>query len=189
MSLSKKKHQEVTFDLITPQGFRQVFEEYGPFVFSVCSHYLKDDAECNDITSKIFLSIWERRSSLKINGSLKSYLYRSAKLQVFDHFKLEERRRQRFKTTVHDLGLFDTVVENEVWYNDFSEQLQIAIKKLPHQRKEVFQMAKLEGYSVKQISERLFISTNTVKTHLTKATAQLKRELSDFLIPISSTGS
>lgn len=176
-------------DFRTPKGFRKVYEEYGRYVYSTCYQYIRDESECDDLTSKIFLSLWERKDSLKIKGSLKHYLYRAAKLQVFDYFKLEQRRANRLQKAVQELSLFDTVVENEVWYRDLTQQLNKSVEGLPPQRREVFRLIKVEGLSIKEAAKQMSISENTVKTHLSKALSQLKERLSDFTGTMRSTGS
>lgn len=189
MFLSNRKTETPTDDLKTAKGFRIIYEKYGMFVYTTCFHYIKNDRVCDDLVSKIFLSLWERRESIEINGSLQNYLYKAAKLQVFDYFKLEERRKKREKEAAYGLGFFDNKVENEFWYQDFITELNKAIDNLPQQQQHVVRLTKLEGLSIKQTSQQLYISVNTVKTHLSKALVQLKKDLAQFIHPLRSTGS
>ncbi|MEM9328852.1 MAG: sigma-70 family RNA polymerase sigma factor [Bacteroidota bacterium] len=165
-----------------------MYESHARFVYSVCYQYLPDEEECNDLTSKIFLSLWERRDSLQITDSIKSYLFRAAKLQVFDYFKLEQRKANRYRKAVHELHLFQTVVDNEVWYRDLEQALDAAMDTLSPQRKTVFRLVKIEGMPLKEVADQLDLSPNTVKTHLSIAVTQLRDQLADFAMPSRSTG-
>ena len=194
MFLSKKKQEshgsgfDGAINLNSFRGFQSVYNEFAPFVFSICRRYIEDRTECEDITSRIFVSLWERRDSIKIKESLKGYLYKATKLQVSDYFKLKHRRTERLQKAVDKLGLCDGVVENEIWYLDFKEQLENAVDALPPKRKEVFILIKLEGLSIKKVAQKLSLAETTVITHLYKAIAQLKELLSDFNPVVKSTG-
>ncbi|MEM9832994.1 MAG: sigma-70 family RNA polymerase sigma factor [Bacteroidota bacterium] len=181
--------EEGELDLKTPEGFRRIYEAYGSLVISVCLRYINNRAECEDLTAKLFASLWERRDSLEINGSIRGYLYQAAKLQVSEYFRLAKRREDRLQRAAEKLDLYNVVVENEVWYRDFLQHLEEAIEDLPPKRREAFRLVKLEGLSVKQVSQQMSLAETTVTTHLYKATTELKVKLSDYRSSSRSTGS
>jgi RNA polymerase sigma factor (sigma-70 family) len=53
---------------------------------------------------------------------------------------------------------------------------------LPPVRQLVFRYSRLEGYSIQEIAEKLNLSPNTVKSHLTKALAHFRKTLKLILI-------
>ena len=60
---------------------------------------------------------------------------------------------------------------------DLKDSLQNAINGLSPVRKEVFNMAYIEGYSHKEIAEKLNVSIRTVETHIYKSVQQLRKIL------------
>ncbi|MEM0938949.1 MAG: RNA polymerase sigma-70 factor [Bacteroidota bacterium] len=187
MKVIKINKKSKPIDIRSSSGFKELYEEYGAYVYAVCRKYIRNKEDCEDITAKIFFSIWERREKIELTGSFRSYLYKAVKQQVYNHFKLERRRAERIQEAAIKLGFFPGAVENEVWYRDFLTQLKQAIEKLPTRRKEVFILVKLENLSIKEVAKRLSLGEPTVSTHLHKALAQLRLDLSDYLQNYRST--
>ncbi|MGD1895051.1 MAG: RNA polymerase sigma factor [Cyclobacteriaceae bacterium] len=186
---SNKKSKIAIPDIRTLEGFRQIYEEHGLLVNTVCRQYIDDRDACEDLKDIIILYVWERRNSLNIRGSIEGYLYQAAKWQVSEYFKLEKRRADRLQKAAEKLGLLNVTVENEVWYQDFLEQLENAIESLPPKRKKVFTLVKLEGLSVKMASQKLSLAETTINTHLYKALSELKVKLADYGTNSRFTGS
>ncbi|MBV5343655.1 sigma-70 family RNA polymerase sigma factor, partial [bacterium] len=57
------------------------------------------------------------------------------------------------------------------------DHLNRLIDELPPRQKEIVILRKLDNYSIKEISEKLSISTKTIEAHLTAALKFLKERL------------
>jgi RNA polymerase sigma factor (sigma-70 family) len=58
------------------------------------------------------------------------------------------------------------------------ERVQRALESMPPRPREVIQLARIEGYSHREIAEKLGITPKTVENHLTRGLAMLARHLS-----------
>ena len=65
---------------------------------------------------------------------------------------------------------------------DLKDSLNQAIDQLSPMRKEVFNLAYIEGYSHKEIAEKLNVSVRTVETHVYKSVQQLRKILALIFI-------
>ena len=63
----------------------------------------------------------------------------------------------------------------------YAQLIQHAVGLLPSQQKQIFQMAKVEGLSHKDIAAQLKISHLTVKTHMAKALRTIRHYLQPHL--------
>jgi RNA polymerase sigma-70 factor (ECF subfamily) len=63
----------------------------------------------------------------------------------------------------------ENVESDAVLDQQYAQLIQHAVGLLPSQQKQIFQMAKVEGLSHKDIATQLKISHLTVKTHMAKA--------------------
>mgnify|MGYP000545154924 CR=1 FL=1 len=135
--------------------------------------HTQDVAE--DIVQQLFVSLWEKRSSLDIQGSLDSYMLRSthnACLNHFKHLKTRQEHGQHVKSTETESYSADLLEEAE-----FKLKVKSAVQKLPTQCKRVFLMSRLQQKKYKEIAEELDISIKTVENQMGKALRILREEL------------
>ncbi|MEM0941319.1 MAG: sigma factor [Bacteroidota bacterium] len=91
----KKSNVSQRSDIQTSESFEQVYYLRAEKVYSICRKQINNKEAAEEIVQDIFRSLWERRSTLKLQESLEHYLLRAAKLKVFDHF----RQRREMKNT------------------------------------------------------------------------------------------
>ena len=150
---------------------------------------LTDFEQAKDIVQEVFLKIWNTSSSLDINTSLKSYLYRTVHNACIDYLR-KEKSRTTLKSISYDdlqfrLKVFE-IKENESFFDVmFSEELEIelgkAIEQLPPQCKEIFILSRYEQLTYHDISEKLTISLSTVKTQMQRAVQKLMESMKKYL--------
>ena len=64
---------------------------------------------------------------------------------------------------------------------ELSEIVGKAIESLPEQSCLIFKMSRFEMLKNEEIAEKLKISVNTVKTHISRSLARLREHLKDYL--------
>ncbi len=69
----------------------------------------------------------------------------------------------------------------QIALNNLEKDVIKSIDKLPPRCKEIFNLSRFELYSNTEISEKLNISVNTVKTHISKALESLRANLKKYL--------
>jgi RNA polymerase sigma-70 factor (ECF subfamily) len=77
---------------------------------------------------------------------------------------------------------YNSNTQEVVEYADLDHALKRAIKKLPKKTKLVFELNRLQGLSIEEISERLNVPRRTIEHHLTKSTRSLRIILKDYIL-------
>lgn len=130
-----------------------------------------------EVVQETFLRLWERRSSIDPDKSLKAYVFTIAKNLINDH--LTEYARQ-FEAN-HELMWISEKHFNSTQYEmTMSEIKQVeaeVLNKLPAQQRNVYKLSRDGNLSHQKISEHLGISINSVKTHLRLALKTLKSRM------------
>ncbi|MBT3648168.1 MAG: hypothetical protein HN542_08010 [Flavobacteriales bacterium] len=54
--------------------FELIFKEHYASLVNYAVRMVKDPDSAEDVTQQVFVSLWEKRESIEIEGSLKSYL-------------------------------------------------------------------------------------------------------------------
>jgi RNA polymerase sigma-70 factor, ECF subfamily len=166
-------------------GDIKAFEMYFKIYYqSLCNYaytFLQDREESEEVVQSIFVSVWEKRESLNIRVSAKSYLYamvRNACLNVIKHEKIKQ------KHASEELAMAETgyeAVSQSVASSELEAKIQSAMQKLPEQCRLVFKLSRFEELKYTEIADQLGISVKTVENHMGKALKIMREQLKDYL--------
>jgi len=160
-------------------AFQVIFEAYSERLFHFAYSYLKDTDETEEIIQDVFLRLWEIRTEVDEEKSFKSFLYRMTVNRVFNHLK-HQIVRQKYEEHLMNLDpAFSETPEEELRRNELSEKIKELLIRLPEQKRRIFILSRLKGYSNAEISEKLGLSVRTVENQVYRATKFLKEHLKD----------
>ena len=159
------------------RAFDALYTRYVPRVEAFACCMLKDRSEAEDLAHDLFLKLWESRESLQQVRSVRNYPFRMTKNAVFDRFE-HKAVDARYRQSAAPKDLREIVSNDLVEQIDRQELLlliDMAIEKMPPQRRNVFRMSRFEGVSYQEIALRLGISQKTVEYHIHEALAELRK--------------
>ena len=160
------------------QQFENYYKEHYKAFFLAALTYLKDAAVTEEIVNDVFVKLWESASTIQIDTSLKSYLYRAVinrSLNLLDKNKRTRQEKEEYNRLLK--GSFESQAMED---NELKIKLYGAIDQLPEQCQKVFRMSRFEELKQQEIADRLGISIKTVKNHITLALKQLGKVLADW---------
>jgi len=140
-----------------------------------------DNYTAEDIVHDIFLKIWDKKSTVIVEGDIKTYLLSIVQNACYDYLKHQSVADTFLNKAVQQLKL-DELKYYESSKDDLLDKkkmdaIYVAIEKLPPKRKDIFKKAYLEGQKHITIAEELSISVRTVETHIYKALKSLRDNL------------
>ncbi|MEO1715119.1 MAG: RNA polymerase sigma-70 factor [Bacteroidota bacterium] len=159
-------------------ALKSLFNAYYPLVCSGIFRLVKDKDLAQDLAQKVFIRFWEKRESLQISSSVKSYLYKmgvNEGLAYLRSAKIMEEEDQIPDYTDR------SSTEEEVLGNELSEQIEKAVATLPTKCQLVFKLSRFEHLSYKEIAAKLNISVKTVENQMGKALKLLREQLQEYL--------
>ena len=160
-------------------SFRAVFELHFENLCSYACTILRDMDEAEDVVQNVFLKMWEKRDSLLITHSVRSYLFRAVHhqcLNQLDH-RVIRQRHQDHSLREHSADMQPP----EVFPEELEERVKTAIAGLPDQCRRIFVMSRYEELRYAKIAEELGISVNTVENQISKALRVLRDVLKDVV--------
>ena len=158
------------------KAFETIFKSYYETMSLFAMRYVQSQAIAEEITQEVFVKLWSKQADIKINSSLKSYLYGAIRNACLNHLKHQKVVQEHVAFELHNNA---TQVDDVVEYNELQEAVDSAIAKLPEKCREVFEMSRFEGKKYKDIAEALQISVKTVENQMGKALKVLRNELKD----------
>ena len=158
-------------------AFKQVYDVHVEAVYRLAFHILKDVKSAEEVVQDTFLQVWNNREKLDCKGNIATFLYVICRNKSFNKLKEIKRRQALFHPLTEAVG-DDSFVEDDVRnIKELHETLETIIEKLPQRQQLIFRLCRLEGFSHKEIAERLNISVQTVKNQMVSALRFVRQEL------------
>ncbi|MFL5787861.1 MAG: RNA polymerase sigma factor [Flavisolibacter sp.] len=156
------------------QAFTQLYHLYSERLYINLVRLVKSEQLAEEVVQDVFTIIWEKRKDINIHQSFRSYIYKIGENKVMDFFRKARRDKELFEQIKRVATEQYTHIEEELLSGENSEFLKKAIESLPPQRKQIFQLCKLEGRSYNEVGRLLGISTSTINDHIVKATKSIR---------------
>lgn len=162
-------------------AYDKVYLQWRKPIYNLLHKLTMSEAEASDITQDVFVNLWENRTKIDSAKDIKYYLYLVARQSAIKYFRRQKARSNYFVKSIWDdidpLSSEDIVIAKEV------ELLQeIALSRMPKQRRRIYEMSHKEGMKNDQIAEELNISKDTVANQLAIARKNLRDVLTMFLL-------
>lgn len=157
-------------------AFEKLFEHYSNQLYQFSLSYLKSKEAAEDIVQEVFIKVWKNRNSIKTDTSFQSYLFTITLNSVRKYFNKLAKSNELKHNILIEFSDFKEDFDNYKNYQSLLDKLEDLIEQMPEKRKNVFVKKKIEGKSLKEISEELNISTKTVEYHISESMKFLKTE-------------
>jgi RNA polymerase sigma-70 factor (ECF subfamily) len=147
------------------KAFEMLFRKYFYTLCLLSKRYTNDLTTSREVIQDLFINLWEKRKTLSISTSLRTYLASSARFNSIRRAG-ESRKLVSISESVHD---YPEELIDHLEYAELQSAILEAIEKLPDQCKKVFIMSRFEMIRHSDIASQLNISIKTVEAHIGKA--------------------
>lgn len=155
------------------QAQKAVYEKWAGKMMAVCCRYIKDRMEAEDVLVTSFTKVFERIGQYKGEGSFEGWLRRVVVNEALTY--LRRNKSMYLETNLEeadhqpDWGVIGSALE--------ADDLLTLVASLPSGYRMVFNLYAIDGYSHKEIAERLGITESTSKSQLSRARTFLQEKL------------
>jgi len=161
-------------------AYRFLFDQHFPDLCNFLLIYLHSKELAEEIALEIFTFVWEKRKTIQIKATFKSFLFSSAKNKAISLYRKEQ--KMLFTAIDYAQPVFrdDSSSQQLMENNELREIINTAINKLPEKSKQIYLLAWEENLSHKEISERMGITSKTVENHVGIALRKLRESLNPY---------
>lgn len=164
--------------------FKRLYDDLYEDLVGYAFRYLYDKAYSEDVVQEVFISLWVNAERIKINGSLKMYIYRMVRNRCLNFLKTlnvtDEFGEWEEKLLDEPSAIFDMVLNADL--EDPYDEMLKNIELLPEKMQKIFRLKYMHNFQYTEIAEILGVSVNTVKTQLKRAKAKLRNSLITIFI-------
>ncbi|HMR20426.1 MAG TPA: RNA polymerase sigma-70 factor [Sphingobacterium sp.] len=173
------KEREMLFSLRQgdENAFAWIYHSYKNLIGARLFRLLKSEVLVEEVMQDVFMKVWENRTTIDMDKSFKSYLYRITENMVIDIFRRTKKEKSILNEIISGNTELYTHIEEEIFKKENAYLLDQLIVQMPDKRKKIFIACKLEGKSYQQVATECGIATTTVNDHLQKAMHFLRNKL------------
>lgn len=152
---------------------RRIYEDHYRSMMAICLRYSNNSEDAFDILHEGFLKVFQNIESYEPGSLLHAWIRRIMVNTAIDFYRRESRR------TTCDLDEARTISFSKSGPIEAMvvEDVMKAIQQLPPIYRSVFNLFAVEGYSHREIAEKLGIKESTSRSNLVKARTILKQLL------------
>ncbi|MBE8721489.1 RNA polymerase sigma-70 factor [Sphingobacterium pedocola] len=158
------------------QAFLEIYNRFNKTLYHFVKKFIQDTDVIDDTIHDAFLNLWNARHRIEGNHPIEGYLFRITRNLIFKQLKSQLKSAE----AMVELRYFEEKravqqsVEQLVIHEEYEGIYELAIDRLPPQRKKIFIMSREKGLSYKEIAQFLEISPNTVKEHMSLAMKSIR---------------
>lgn len=161
-------------------AFRQIYNQYYGVLYLHAYNKLRDRETAKDIVHDLFAGIWQKRESLTITGKLSSYLYASVRNRILDYISKEQSKANYLESLTQKMESQYEATDHRVREKMLEEQIENVLLQLPPRIREIFELSRKQYLSHKEISQRLNLSEQSVRSYIKDALRALRMKLGSF---------
>jgi RNA polymerase sigma-70 factor (family 1) len=157
--------------------FEIIYKTHYQQLFSIAYRYAGAQEAAEEIVHDVFLTIWNKAEDLKIQHSLKSYLFKAVINTSLNYIKKEKLNTEKRLKYMAEQQEYDYDGSPNNTEEALLIGLEQALKSLPEKCKNVMYLSRFGKLKQQEIAEQMNISIKTVKNHLTYGFQKLREHL------------
>lgn len=153
---------------------KQLYERYAPKMWGVCIRFAKNRMGAEDIMQEGFVKVFDKLEQYNDQGSFEGWIRKTIVNTAINHYKKNINHNK-------ELDIDEVTIKNQLEPRVIDQltvnELMEVIRELPEGYRLVFNLFVVEGYSHKEIAEKLDITENTSKSQLSRARNVLQQQI------------
>jgi RNA polymerase sigma-70 factor, ECF subfamily len=175
-------------------AYEILIDRYQQPVYNLVYRLMDDPSESSDVVQEVFLKIFRNIGSFKGNSSLKTWIYRIAFNEAFNHrrwFTRHKRQEVGLETNEDDTLSYQDVLADPgrsafdiVSDIEMHSLIENALGELNPAFRAAVVLRDIEDLSYEEIAEVLQVSLGTVKSRILRGREALKKVLAGRIQPV-----
>ena len=158
-------------------GFDVLYHKYSQNLYAFALSITRNSFAAEEVTQLVFMKVWEKRAQINEHLSFKSFLFSITYNETISWLRKEKSEKRRISEFVQISDTLTNETEQTVEFKNIEGLANKLIEQLPERRKEIFKLSRNQGFSNKEIAEKLGISVRTVEHQISSALKFLRNKL------------
>ncbi|MFZ4401649.1 MAG: RNA polymerase sigma factor [Bacteroidales bacterium] len=169
--------------------FRQIMEDYKDKVVNTCYGFLLNREDAEDVAQEVFIEVYLSYQNFRGESSIATWIYRIAVNKSLDLCRKRntQKRIAFFKNLIRidainakEIANTDNDALSNMELQERTKALYHALDKIPSNQRIAITLSKFEDLSMREISKVMDTSESAVESLLSRAKANLKKQLKKY---------
>lgn len=161
-------------------AFEGLFREHYAALVGFAEGIVRSREVAEDTVQDVLLNIWRQRETLRVDDSVRAYLFRAVRNRTLNHLRNERVRREAVPHLESEMP-YAPSGDARLMEGELEHAVRDAVAALPPRCREVFELSREHGLRYSEIAATLGISVKTVETQMGRALRTLRQRLEGFL--------
>ena len=163
------------------EAIELIMDTYGNDVKKFIYRYLKNEADTDDVTQEVFVTVYFKLNTFKGNSSLKNWIYSIAANKCKDYLRKNSLRPSKLieRITKQSVTQIDNDVSKQYEENLDKKEVFKKVMALPIKYREVVILYYFKELSIKEISYILKEKETTLQSRLLRARKGLRKVINE----------
>ena len=161
-------------------AFTKLFDELMPMVLGLCRRVLRDPDQAEEVGQEVMLQVWRTAATWPDDGrSAKAWVAMLAHRRSVDRVRSEQAERDRQVPGQNKMatGTSSDPVAEEVAERAEIHEVRGALDSLTDIQRKTVELAYFEGYTYREVAEKLDLPLGTVKTRIRDGLIKLRETM------------
>jgi RNA polymerase sigma factor (sigma-70 family) len=158
--------------------FTLLYQKYWLVLTRLATPFVEDIDTCHEIVQDLFVTLYRKRTLLKIKISLRAYLYRSLRNKIRNHIRRRRIYNRHLSVAKPSHPDMTNDVEQFVNRIELEREIMACLNQMPVKLRRVYLLYNQERHSLKEIAMLLDRPVDTVEKQFRKAVLLLRNHLS-----------
>jgi len=159
--------------------YEEIFMGYFPKVKYFITSFIKSPTVAEELAQDVFVKVWENFDKIIYIEYRDAYIYRIARNKAIDYIS----RIYKEEIPIDNLNFKEEYsIEEDYYAKELELLVELTVNQMPQQRKKVYEMSRIEGFTNDEIAQELGIAKKTVENHLNLALKEIKKIITAFLL-------
>ena len=157
-------------------AYNELLREIAPFIRNYIIKSLANPEWADDITQEVLLSVHRSLNTYSPDRPFRPWLMAIINFRRTDFLRKHYNARENKQTSLESADFLKTHVTNPEYAGEYKD-IESALETLPEKQRIVFEMIKIQGFSAKEVANKMDMSVSAVKVSAHRTMNKLKEIL------------
>jgi RNA polymerase sigma-70 factor (ECF subfamily) len=163
-------------------AFAFIVDRYKKQMYSVAYSMTHNHDDADDLSQEAFVKAYENLGKFKLGTNFRSWLYRITVNLCIDHLRRKKRvREEQIDDRLEVIPHNNPDPQENLESRELMKNIMAAMDSLPKAQRTVVILREIQGLDLREISEIMRCSENTIRWRLHSARKKLRKKLEGYL--------
>ena len=182
---SSEQISESSLETYNIASFEELYKQYYIYLCLISRHIVRNHSDAEEIVSDVFFKLWNLRDKISTIRSIKAYLIKAVCNTSLNLIEQNSKRSEQTdlgnKSALKILAWDSDYPLGQLYEKELLEKIKKGIDDLPESCREIFLLSRDREMKYDEISRKMGISVNTVKTQMKIAISRMRKITSKYM--------